>query len=131
MRDSDSSSDNEDVYEMSDVDGGARRITRNARGGQRGALKQAQLPSSDDDSVDLGMLDEESADFFGSRKTRNQAAASKGSKRRSQEEEKKGRSLRSRSRAVNYKEKEDSYEHSQTSAEEEKVNRRGSKRVAR
>jgi hypothetical protein len=105
---------------MSDINEGPR--TRRQRNAGQSKVRKTELPSSDDDSIDSGFLDEDDSECATKRRTRNNASK----KRRNDRE---ARNLRSKTR-INYggMEDSDSYEDHEVPKpnkhEEEKVARR-------
>lgn len=93
---SDSSSNkyDEDDYSMSDVNGNGGRMTRGKLQKSNGKnLRKVNLPSSDDESIDSDLLDEDESDF--GRKTRNGGGRvtrgrSVSNKRKNEKEDKRG-----------------------------------------
>lgn len=118
--DDDDDIDDEDAYGMSDVNEGPvtrRRLQRN--NGPKG--RNVRLPSSDDESIDSMMLDEDETEEFGRTRSKAKRNASK-------KETEKYRNLRSRGNRVNYKELDNSSEPFIPSEDEEVKRRTSSSR---
>jgi hypothetical protein len=100
---------------MSDLNEGRNTRRRTRNGNAQGSKQRIRnLPSSDDESIDTNMLNEDESDFGGGRRTRNrnkEASRSRGRSSNNRREEERGRNLRNRKRNVNYRENDDTYGH--------------------